>query len=182
MTFLLLFVSAALPAQRGVSRSYRRSVCSAPLSNHSGVCCEHPQDRPAVSDARREQACDLLHILQIADGGEEPCLQAQRESGGQPMLKSPSLSSVSVPVPKHCVWWNRLDHRVAPGLPLFNFCDPGIHCSLIGSFPCRECWDHCVPWEVTQVTPLHCNGQSDRDIRVANTRDGAGALRVQALS
>lgn len=94
--------------------------------------CEHPEDVLAVSDAHCEQACDLLHILQIADGGEKACLQSQQESGGESMLKSPSLRSAKVPVPKRGVWWSRLDYRVAPGVqPSFNFCDPGNSCAAL---------------------------------------------------
>lgn len=57
--------------------------------------CEHPEDVPAVSDARRlalrEQACDLLHILQIADG-DFPAFSAGVWGG----------VDAKVPIPEQC--------------------------------------------------------------------------------
>lgn len=50
-----------------------------------------------------EQACHLLHILQIADTGGK-ALQPWWEA----VLKSPALSTPEVPVPKCCVWQSRL--------------------------------------------------------------------------
>jgi len=94
------------------------------------VRCEHPEDAPAVSHGHRlalsEQTCDLLHISQIADGGGKACLRSQQESGGELVLKSPSLSRAEVPVPKRYPWQSRLDHRLGPGVqPSFSFCGPG---------------------------------------------------------